>query len=55
MVLTFNASIWEEEFKNSLQSGLQREFLDMQGYTEKFCLIKQTKKLPQNYELSYNK
>jgi hypothetical protein len=45
VVITFNPSTWEEEAGGSLevqgQPGLQREFQDSQGYTEKPCLEKQ--------------
>ena len=43
MLHTFNPSIWEAEEGNFWvrgQPGLQREFQDSQGYTEKPCLEK---------------
>jgi hypothetical protein len=45
-VQAFNPSTWEAEAGGFLSSGLQGEFLDNQGYTEKSCLenkIKQNK------------
>jgi hypothetical protein len=42
----FNPSTWEAEtgrFLSSSQPGLQSEFQDSQGYTEKPCLKKQNK------------
>jgi hypothetical protein len=45
---TFNASTWEAEAGGSLwvggQPGLQSEFQDSQGYTEKPCLEEEKKK-----------
>jgi hypothetical protein len=48
---TFNPRTWEAEaeaeaggFLNRGQHGLQSEFQDSQGYTEKFCLEKPKKK-----------
>jgi hypothetical protein len=43
---TFNPSTWEAEaggFLSSSPPGLQSEFQDSQGYTEKHCLEKQNK------------
>jgi hypothetical protein len=43
----FNPSTWEAEaggFLSSRQPGLQSEFQDSQGYTEKPCLGKKKKK-----------
>jgi hypothetical protein len=43
----FNPSTWEAEaggFLSSRHAGLQSEFQDSQGYTEKPCLEKQTNK-----------
>jgi hypothetical protein len=45
VVHAFNPSPWEAKaggFLNSGQPGLQSEFQDSQGYTEKLCLEKQT-------------
>ena len=43
----FNPSTWEAEASGSLwdqgQPGLQSEFQDSQGYTEKLCLRKKKK------------
>jgi hypothetical protein len=41
----FNTSIWEAEAGGflSLRPGLQSEFQDSQGYTEKPCLKNKTK------------
>jgi hypothetical protein len=47
VVLSFNPSTWETEaggFLSSGQPGLQSEFQDSQGYTEKPCLEKQKQK-----------
>jgi hypothetical protein len=47
VVHTFNPSTWEAEAGGFLvqgQSGLQSEFQDSQGYTEKHCLEKTTAK-----------
>jgi hypothetical protein len=47
VVHAFNPSIWEAEaggFLSSSQPGLQSEFQDSQGYTEKPCLEKPKKK-----------
>jgi hypothetical protein len=47
VVHTFNPSIWEAEagdFWVRGQPGLQREFQDSQGFTEKPCLKKPKKK-----------
>jgi hypothetical protein len=44
---TFNTSTWEAEagkFLSSRQPGLQSEFQDSQGYTEKPCLRKPKQK-----------
>ena len=43
---TFNPSTWEAEAGGflSLQPGLQSEFQDRQGYTEKPCLKKNNNK-----------
>jgi hypothetical protein len=44
VVHTYNPSTWEAEasgFLNLSQPGLQSEFQDNQGYTEKPCLKKQ--------------
>ena len=38
---TFNPSIWEAE---AIKTGLQIKFQNIQGYTEKSCLAKQTTK-----------
>jgi hypothetical protein len=45
-VHAFNPSTWEAEagrFLSLRQPGLQSEFQDSQGYTEKPCLKKQNK------------
>jgi hypothetical protein len=44
VVHTFNPSTWEAEAGGFLSSGLQSEFQDSQGYTEKPCLGKRKKK-----------
>ena len=48
MAHTFNSSTWEAEAGGFLSSrgqpGLQSEFRDSQGYTEKPCLEKPKKK-----------
>jgi hypothetical protein len=47
---TFNPSTWEAETGPylSLQPGLQSEFQDSQGYTEKSCLKHTNKQTKQN-------
>jgi hypothetical protein len=40
---TFNPSTWEAGAGGFLSSGLQSEFQDSQGYTEKPCLEKPEK------------
>jgi hypothetical protein len=42
VVHTFNPSTWKADFFQG-QPGLQSEFWDSQGYTEKPCLEKQNK------------
>jgi hypothetical protein len=48
VVHAFDPSTWEAEadrFLSSRQPGLQSEFQDSQGYTEKPCLKKKKKKI----------
>jgi hypothetical protein len=48
VVHAFNPSTWKAEaggFLSSSQPGLQSEFQDSEGYTEKPCLEKQTNKI----------
>jgi hypothetical protein len=51
VALTFNPSTWEAEAAAIRgQPGLQSEFQDSQGYTEKPCLEKQTNKKNQKIQ-----
>jgi hypothetical protein len=53
----FNPSTWEAEagdFWVQGQPGLQSEFQDSQGYTEKPCLEKPQKKEKENKNVSHN-
>ena len=53
MVHAFNFSIWEAEagdFWAGGQTGLQSEFQDSEGYTEKPCLEKRKKKKKEKKE-----
>jgi hypothetical protein len=58
VVHAFNPSTWEAEAGGSLSSrqpGLQSEFQDSQGYTEKPCLKKQTKNKKQKQKQTNKK
>jgi hypothetical protein len=51
VVHAFDPSTWEAEaggFLSLIQPGLQSEFQDSQGYTEKPCLEKPKNKTKQN-------
>jgi hypothetical protein len=53
---TFNPSTWEAEaggFLVQVQPGLQSEFQDSQGYTEKHCLEKQNKQTNKQTVFNY--
>jgi hypothetical protein len=55
---TFNPSTWEAEAGGCLSSrpaGLQSEFQDSQGYTEKPCLEKPKKKKKKKFKKKNNK
>jgi hypothetical protein len=58
VVHTFNPSTWEQrqaDFSVRGQPGLQSEFQDSQGYTEKPCLENKNKNKNQNKQTNKNK